>query len=49
MIAVRNRLAHAYFTVDVAILYRTAHDLLPALLPALQTAFDEITREETGG
>jgi uncharacterized protein with HEPN domain len=49
MIAVRNRLAHAYFAVDMAILYHTACDLLPSLLPALQAALDEVTREETSG
>ena len=34
MIAVRNRVAHAYFAVDISILYQTAHDLLPSLLPS---------------
>lgn len=48
MIAVRNRVAHAYFVVDVAILYRTARDLLPPLLPILRQALEEVAAEETG-
>jgi uncharacterized protein with HEPN domain len=48
MIAVRHRVAHAYFAVDVAILYRTARDLLPPLLPVLRQALDEVAAEETG-
>ena len=49
MIAVRNRLARAYFAVAVSILYSTAHDLLPLLLPALRVALEEVTKEETSG
>lgn len=45
MIAVRNRVAHAYFAVDVAILHCTARDLL---LPILRQALQEVTAEETG-
>jgi uncharacterized protein with HEPN domain len=35
MIAVRNRVAHGYFAVDVAILHDTARNLLPHLQQAL--------------
>ena len=35
MVAVRNRLAHGYFTVDHAVLHRIAAELLPPLLPRL--------------
>lgn len=49
MIAVRNRVAHAYFAVDIAILYRTAYDLLPPLLPLLRQVLHETIRAETGG
>ena len=33
MAAVRNRLAHAYFGTDHAVLHRIASELLPAMLP----------------
>jgi uncharacterized protein with HEPN domain len=46
MIAVRHRVAHAYFQVDVAILHRTARDLLPALVPALERMRDEVAAAE---
>ena len=36
MIGTRNRLVHAYFDVDVDILWRTATESVPALLPALR-------------
>ena len=32
----RNRLIHAYFAIDHDILWRTATEELPALLPTLQ-------------
>jgi uncharacterized protein with HEPN domain len=35
MTAVRNRLAHAYFGTDHAVLHRIASELLPAMLPRL--------------
>jgi uncharacterized protein with HEPN domain len=46
MIAVRHRVAHAYFQVDIAILYRTARDLLPAIVPALERVRDEVAGAE---
>ena len=48
MIAVRNRVAHACFAVELAILYRTASDLLPPLVPVLKRMLDEVTAAETG-
>ena len=48
MVAVRNRLAHAYFAVDLSILHRTARDRLPALLPLLEQALRDVTSDETG-
>src|SRR5262249_54570579 len=36
IVAMRNRLIHAYFDVDRDILWRTATEELPALLPALR-------------
>lgn len=46
MIAVRNRVAHAYFSIDLAILYRTASDVLPALLPELERMLAEVTADD---
>lgn len=36
IVAMRNRLIHAYFDVDRDILWRTASEELPALLPILR-------------
>ncbi len=36
IVAMRNRLIHAYFAIDHDILWRTATDELPALLPTLR-------------
>jgi uncharacterized protein with HEPN domain len=36
IVAMRNRLIHAYFDVDRDILWRTATEELPALLPTLR-------------
>ncbi|MBN8462738.1 MAG: DUF86 domain-containing protein [Dechloromonas sp.] len=35
---IRNRLVHAYFDVDLDILWRTAKEAVPALLTQLKTA-----------
>jgi len=32
----RNRLIHAYFTVDLDIVWDTLHDNLPSMIPELQ-------------
>jgi uncharacterized protein with HEPN domain len=32
----RNLISHAYFTVDVAVVWRTAQDDVPELLPAMR-------------
>jgi uncharacterized protein with HEPN domain len=42
MIGARNRLAHGYFALDHALLWRTAREAIPPLLPRLQ----EIARLE---
>jgi uncharacterized protein with HEPN domain len=38
----RNRLIHAYFDVDLDILWTTVSDDLPPLLRVLQSAIDRI-------
>ena len=40
MTALRNRLAHAYFAVDHAVLHRVAAEFLPPLLPRLREIVD---------
>ena len=40
----RNHLVHAYFDVDLDVLWTTVSEDLPPLLPALQHALDEIDR-----
>lgn len=42
MIAMRNRLIHAYFDVDLDIVWTTVSDDLPGLLPALDEALGSI-------
>ena len=42
MIAMRNRLIHAYFDVDLDIVWTTVVEDLPALLPVLDKALAEI-------
>jgi uncharacterized protein with HEPN domain len=42
MIAMRNRLIHAYFDVDLDIVWTTVSDDLPGLLPALDEALASI-------
>ena len=42
MIGMRNRLIHAYFDVDLDIVWTTVNDDLPALLPALDEALASI-------
>jgi uncharacterized protein with HEPN domain len=42
MIAMRNRLIHAYFDVDLDIVWTTVAEDLPALLPVLDKALAEI-------
>lgn len=46
MVAVRNRVAHAYFAVDASILYRTAQTILPTLLAPLREAYEAVLRDE---
>jgi uncharacterized protein with HEPN domain len=36
MRAMRNRLAHVYFSVDKDLLWETVHDQLPELVPLLE-------------
>ena len=41
IVAMRNRLIHAYFDIDRDILWRTATEELPALLPALHALIQQ--------
>jgi uncharacterized protein with HEPN domain len=38
----RNRLVHAYFDIDLDIVWTTVTEDLPALVPALDLALNEI-------
>jgi uncharacterized protein with HEPN domain len=42
MVSMRNRLIHAYFDVDLDIVWTTVVDDLPSLLPILDSALVEI-------
>lgn len=42
MISMRNRLIHAYFDVDLDIVWTTVSEDLPSLLPVLESALAQI-------
>jgi uncharacterized protein with HEPN domain len=42
MIAMRNRLIHAYFDVDLDIVWTTVTEDLPPLLPVLESALAQL-------
>lgn len=42
MTSMRNRLIHAYFEVDLDIVWTTVSEDLPALIPVLEAALSEI-------
>ena len=44
IVAMRNRLNHAYFDVDLDVVWTTVSEDLPALLPALDAALAQIDR-----
>jgi len=44
IVSMRNRLIHAYFDVDLSIVWTTVEEDLPLLLPALDSALVEIDR-----
>jgi uncharacterized protein with HEPN domain len=44
IVSMRNRLIHAYFDVDLDVVWTTVSEDLPALLPALDAALSEIDR-----
>ena len=44
MVAMRNRLIHAYFDVDLDIVWATVSEDLPSLLPVIDCALAEIDR-----
>jgi uncharacterized protein with HEPN domain len=43
MRAMRNLLSHAYFLVDLDIVWKTIQDDLPQIVPALQRILDEMS------
>ncbi len=44
-VSTRNRLIHAYFDIDLDIIWTTATHSLPALVPLLRTLLDSETAE----
>ena len=45
MVSMRNRLIHAYFDVDLDIVWSTVTEDLPALLPVLDSALAPMQRD----
>ena len=46
IIAIRNRIVHAYFDIDIEIVWRTAREDLPALLDDVVAIQERLAREE---
>jgi len=44
MVSMRNRLIHAYFDVDLDIVWATVTEDLPSVSPVLEAALAEIDR-----
>jgi len=47
MAGMRDKLIHAYFGINNAIIWRTIRDDIPLLRSAMQTLRDDLTTEET--
>ena len=45
MIGMRNRLTHAYFEVDLEIVWQVVNKDLPDILPMIKTAISELEKE----
>ena len=45
MVSMRNRLIHAYFDVDLDIVWTTVSEDLPRLLPIFESALDQFTKQ----
>jgi uncharacterized protein with HEPN domain len=46
IVAMRHRLVHAYFGVDLTLVYETAWLRVPELLPALRLLLDRVERAD---
>lgn len=48
IVAMRNRLIHAYFAVDLDIVWQTAIKAIPELMEQIDSILDEINTDQTG-
>ena len=48
MAGMRDKLIHAYFGINRAIIWRTIQDDIPPLRSAVQSLHDDLISEETG-
>jgi uncharacterized protein with HEPN domain len=48
MAGMRDKLIHAYFGINKAIIWRTVRDDIPPLRSAVQRLLDDLAVEETG-
>ena len=46
MIGMRNRIVHAYFDIDIDLVWKTATEDLPVLLAQVETIVQNLTRPE---
>lgn len=44
IIGMRNRIVHAYYDIDIGIVWKTATEDLPALLPEMEAAVEKLSR-----
>jgi uncharacterized protein with HEPN domain len=49
MVGMRNRLAHAYFDIDAAIVWKTVSEELPSLLSQLRAAEQRVAQAPGNG
>jgi len=46
MIGMRNRIVHAYFDIDIDLVWKTATEDLPVLLKQVESIVQNLTRPE---
>lgn len=46
MIGMRNRIVHAYHDIDIGVVWKTAAEDLPAVLPSLEIIADDLMRPQ---
>ncbi len=45
LVGMRDRLAHGYFTIDLAVVWNAAQYILPQFKPTIQTMLDQLSTD----